>query len=286
MARRGCCLHQPLRCRQRKGAPCPLGVGLALTRLGRLEQAQAIFDSLRAQPFRSSREEAIFKDRLGLLRSAQGGHVEALQLLRDAAGFFAAAPSAWTRALALADLGDALLAAGETQQALVTLQAARTMLLGIQRNGSPDLATSRPTFHGRSLRSAIQVKHSRQPKRRQRSGSGSIRAIAMPLLRTFGTRVLWPRRAAHPRRARSRSKPPKSSEPAICRPIARCFWRRSVNLLQDSASVQSCRPRRQIPSNSAREGSHAVARGSRLRLCGWSRLRHQKVTEYRLSSSE
>ena len=116
------------------------GVGLALTRLGRLEQAQAIFDSLRAQPFRSSREEAIFKDRLGLLRSAQGGHVEALQLLRDAAGFFAAAPSAWTRALALADLGDALLAAGETQQALVTLQAARTMLLGIQRNGSPDLA--------------------------------------------------------------------------------------------------------------------------------------------------
>ena len=140
MARRGCCLHQPLRCRQRKGAPCPLGVGFALTRLGRLEQAQAIFDSLRAQPFRSSREEAIFKDRLGLLRSAQGGHVEALQLLRDAAGFFAAAPSAWTRALALAGLGDVLLAADETQQALVTLQAARAMLLGIQRNGSPDLA--------------------------------------------------------------------------------------------------------------------------------------------------
>ena len=86
------------------------------------------------------REEAIFKDRLGLLRSAQGGHVEALQLLRDAAGFFAAAPSAWTRALALAGLGDVLLAADETQQALVTLQAARAMLLGIQRNGSPDLA--------------------------------------------------------------------------------------------------------------------------------------------------
>jgi tetratricopeptide (TPR) repeat protein len=116
------------------------GVGLALTRLGRLEQAQAIFDSLRAQPFRSSREEAIFKERLALLRSAQGKHAEALQLLRDSAGFFAAAPSAWTRGLALAALGDALLAAGETQDALVTLERSRTMLLGIQRNGSPDLA--------------------------------------------------------------------------------------------------------------------------------------------------
>ena len=116
------------------------GVGLALTRLGRLEQAQEVFDALHAQTFRSAREEAIFKERLALLRSAQGKHAEALQLLRDAAGFFAAAPSAWTRGLALADLSDALLAAGESQEALVTLQRARTMLLETQRNGSPDLA--------------------------------------------------------------------------------------------------------------------------------------------------
>ena len=115
-------------------------VGWALTRLGQLEQAQALFDSLRTQPFRNTREEALYRERLGLLRSAQGKHREAVQLLRNAATFFGAAPSAWPRALALADLGAALLAAGETQEALVTLQRARTLLLGIQRNGSPDLA--------------------------------------------------------------------------------------------------------------------------------------------------
>jgi serine/threonine-protein kinase len=115
-------------------------MGLALTRLGELEQAQAIFDSLRTHPFRSKREEAFFNDRLGLLRSAQGRHSEGLQLLRDAVGFFEAAPSAWTRALALEDLGNGLLAAGEAQEALTTLQRARTLLLSIQHNGSPDLA--------------------------------------------------------------------------------------------------------------------------------------------------
>jgi serine/threonine-protein kinase len=116
------------------------GVGLALTGLGQLEQAQTVFDSLRARAFRSSREEAIFKERLGLLRSAQGKHTEALQLLRDAARFFAAAPSEWARALALAHLGGGLLAGGETKESLVTLQRARTILLKIQGNGSPDLA--------------------------------------------------------------------------------------------------------------------------------------------------
>ena len=115
-------------------------VALALTRLGRLDEAHAVFVALRARPFSSSYEEAVIKGRLGSLRSEQGRHDEALALLRGAVDFSADAPSEWMRALAFADLGHALRAGGRVEESLKTLEQARSLLLKSQRNGSPDLA--------------------------------------------------------------------------------------------------------------------------------------------------
>ncbi len=115
------------------------GVAFALTKLGKLEEADAIFAALLQQPFRSSAEEVLIKSRLGVLRSSQGRHEEALALLRGASDSFASAPGR-LRALALAVLGDALLAGGKTAESLAVLQQARTQLLSSQPKGSPDLA--------------------------------------------------------------------------------------------------------------------------------------------------
>ncbi|HEY4449012.1 MAG TPA: serine/threonine-protein kinase [Steroidobacteraceae bacterium] len=115
------------------------GVALALTRLGRFDEADAIFAPLLAQPFHGPSEELLIKGRLGVLRSAQGRHEEALALLRGVPDSLANSPDR-TRALALAALGDALLAGGRFAQALEVLSPARAVLLRSQRNGSPDLA--------------------------------------------------------------------------------------------------------------------------------------------------
>jgi len=115
------------------------GIALALTRLGRFDEADAIFAALLGQPFHGPSEELLIKGRLGVLRSAQGRHEEALALLRGVPDSLANSPDR-TRALALAALGDALLAGGRFAQALEVLSPARAVLLRSQRNGSPDLA--------------------------------------------------------------------------------------------------------------------------------------------------
>jgi serine/threonine-protein kinase len=116
------------------------GIALALTRLGRLDEADALVDRTGAGPFGSAGEEAIIKGRMGLLRSAQGRHDEAIALLSGAVDFLAEAPSKWTVALAYADLGNALLAAGRVEESLGMLEKAQSHLLESQLNGSPDLA--------------------------------------------------------------------------------------------------------------------------------------------------
>jgi tetratricopeptide (TPR) repeat protein len=115
-------------------------MAFALARLGRLDEADALFSSLREHPYRSAVEEALFQERLGILRSAQGRHDEAQALIRSAAEFFANAPSDWSRALVLADLGEVMLAGGKVADSLETLGQARRLLTKVQRDGSPDLA--------------------------------------------------------------------------------------------------------------------------------------------------
>jgi tetratricopeptide (TPR) repeat protein len=116
------------------------GTALTLTKLGRLDEADALFAALLKRPFHSRIEEVAIEGRLGTLRSAQGRHEEAHALVRDAPAFFADSPPERQRALALAELGHVLLAGGRHAEALEPLQQARTLLLKSQRNGSPDLA--------------------------------------------------------------------------------------------------------------------------------------------------
>jgi eukaryotic-like serine/threonine-protein kinase len=118
------------------------GVALALVRLGRLDEADAVFAGLQERTGNPT-QEAIIKVRLGQLRSAQGRHAEACALLRDAPESFAHEPPAGRRrqrALSLAALGAALLAAGHHAQAVEALAEARTLLRKPLRHGSPDLA--------------------------------------------------------------------------------------------------------------------------------------------------
>ena len=116
------------------------GVGFALAKLGKLDDADSIFAPMLERTFADGRTQAIFDGRLGLLRSAQGRHAEADALARSALRFFANAPSPWAHALALADLGEVLLTSGRFEESLEPLQEAGTVLLKSQRSGSPDLA--------------------------------------------------------------------------------------------------------------------------------------------------
>jgi serine/threonine-protein kinase len=115
------------------------GIAFALTKLGEFDEADAMFAALHQHPFRSAAEEVLIKSRLGVLRSAQGRHEEALALLREASDSLANAPDR-LRALALAARGDALLASGKMAESLTVLQPARAQLLGSQPNSSPDVA--------------------------------------------------------------------------------------------------------------------------------------------------
>jgi tetratricopeptide (TPR) repeat protein len=115
------------------------GAAVALTRIGRLAEADAALSGVLEQPFHSTANQAFVKTRVGLLRSAQGRHAEARALLGDADIFFANSPN-WLRALSLAGTGHVMLADGQLSESLERLQQAQTLLRQSQRNGSPDLA--------------------------------------------------------------------------------------------------------------------------------------------------
>jgi serine/threonine-protein kinase len=114
--------------------------GMVLTRRGRLQEANAIFDALLEQPFRSPQEAALTKGRLGMLRTAQRRYDEAQGLLREATAFFAETPSQWVYAQFLTELGMALAEGGRGSESVAVLQQAQTIFLESQRSGSRDLA--------------------------------------------------------------------------------------------------------------------------------------------------
>jgi serine/threonine-protein kinase len=114
--------------------------GFVLTRLGRLDEADAIFARLFSRPFSLPLEEAHTKLRLGILRSAQRRHVEAQALLREAAAFFSKLPLATNHAVTLAALGEAQIEAGLAPDALETLTRAKELFEKLQPAMSPDRA--------------------------------------------------------------------------------------------------------------------------------------------------
>jgi serine/threonine-protein kinase len=115
------------------------GAALALTKIGRLTEAEAALDSVIEQPLHSTTEQAFAKSRLGMLRSAQGRHREAQILLGEAADF-SVNTTDWFRAVSLAWFGHVLLVGGQTLESLAQLQQAQALLRHSQPNGSPDLA--------------------------------------------------------------------------------------------------------------------------------------------------
>jgi eukaryotic-like serine/threonine-protein kinase len=113
---------------------------MMLTRMARLDEAQAIFTELAVSPSHNSVEAALIDARLGMLRNAQGRHGEAEELLRGAAEAFRDSPTDRYRSLQLLELGRVLVDAGRAAQAIEVLNEARELFAKSQRNGSPDLA--------------------------------------------------------------------------------------------------------------------------------------------------
>jgi tetratricopeptide (TPR) repeat protein len=116
------------------------GVAFALTRLGRIDDADPIFAALLARPFTQPMERLLIESRLAALRSAQGRHDEAEAILTGIAAQSPDGSSQRSHALALAELGYARVTAGRFSQALEVLQQGRELLSSQQPNGSPDLA--------------------------------------------------------------------------------------------------------------------------------------------------
>jgi serine/threonine-protein kinase len=114
--------------------------GYVLTRVGRLDEADAIFARLLSRPFSQPLEEAHTKQRLGILRSAQRRHAEAQTLLREAAAFFSKLPLATNHAVTLAALGEAQIEAGLATEALDCLSKAKSLFEKLQPSMSPDRA--------------------------------------------------------------------------------------------------------------------------------------------------
>jgi tetratricopeptide (TPR) repeat protein len=113
-------------------------IAMVLTELERYDEAESIFATL--LPPSTAYDTALVNGRLGMLRSAQGRHAEALALLRGSADYFAAQPLPIRLATVLLRLGAALLADRQSERALEALQQAHTTLAPLHKNGSPDLA--------------------------------------------------------------------------------------------------------------------------------------------------
>ena len=175
------------------------GTAFAQTKFGRLGEADAIFVALLERPYRSNAEEVLVKRRLGVLRSVQGRHREALKLLREVADAVVDAPDR-SRALALAALGDALVAAGKMADALPLLQQARHSCFAVSQTDPRTSPTWPLTLHARRSHLVAAKKPLRLRTRPQRSGSGLLRSGRRLESPCSGRHAHWPQPAGHRRR--------------------------------------------------------------------------------------
>ena len=111
-----------------------------LTHDGRQTEAEGMLAPSLAQAPTNPVDLAKFKWRLGGLRSAQGRHVEAVSLLREAEYLFLKSGTPSQAAVALVTLGGAQLAAGSAADAIATLQRGDMLLDKLHPHGSPDHA--------------------------------------------------------------------------------------------------------------------------------------------------
>jgi len=97
------------------------GRALALTRLGRLQEAEAAFESLAQAPWTGT-DQAAHASRLAELRSQQGRHAEATALARTSCAALQSHTSKTVQARASQTLGAVLLAAGHSGEAIAPLE--------------------------------------------------------------------------------------------------------------------------------------------------------------------
>ena len=112
-------------------------IAMVLTELERYDAADAIYLTL--QPS-DDYDLAMINGRLGMLRSAQARHAEALALLRASADYFSRESLPRRLAPVLLRLGTALLADEQAAPALEVFEQARAILAPAHKHGSPDLA--------------------------------------------------------------------------------------------------------------------------------------------------
>ena len=108
-----------------------------LTRLGRLEKADAIFSELSPAVWPMA-EKAQSQARLALLRSRQGRDGEAVGLALASREALKAHPSKIVRAVAASTLGQVLLAAGSPADAVIALREAQQLFDARQKIPTPD----------------------------------------------------------------------------------------------------------------------------------------------------
>jgi tetratricopeptide (TPR) repeat protein len=125
------------------GADTPSSLGarsaraLALTRLGRLREGDALFASIPMDALAGA-NMATYESRLAVLRSLQGRHAEAVSLARSGVEGLKKLSSKTLRAQSLARLGAVLLAAKQRAEAVAPLEQAVALFKEVQIEESPD----------------------------------------------------------------------------------------------------------------------------------------------------
>jgi hypothetical protein len=108
-----------------------------LTELGRLNEAERAFATLEPRHFAVA-EQAAYDGALAQLRSLQGRHEEAAERAQSSADYLRTAPSRTAQAQSQARLGEVLLRAGRTDEAIAALDRSTSLYRQAQVRESPD----------------------------------------------------------------------------------------------------------------------------------------------------
>ncbi len=166
-------------------------LAMLLARTHRLAEGDKLLASAMQQPFAHPLEAASMKLRLGALRSLQGRHAEAIELLTSStAELTAASAPIYYQANALSALGAAQLEAGQAQQALETLEKARSLYERAHAQGSPASAAVQ-TYLARAQLASGQVQQAISTHEKALAFWRTFHAAG----RDFGLALLWQARA-------------------------------------------------------------------------------------------
>lgn len=124
------------------GIRISIGRAQALRRLGRLDAADAVYESMKG--LTPSPEDAAYRDlRLAQLRSAQGRKDEAVELMKSATVVLARNPNKVVQAQTFGQLGQMLLSVGRGSEAVDPLKRALALFAEVQPPDTPEQVQTR-----------------------------------------------------------------------------------------------------------------------------------------------